>query len=63
MDVMRELREVLADLMAVDGVSDAVAIKTRVLKARMSLRRLIQAMDLPTAKVVGLQASKEVSNG
>lgn len=63
MDVMRELREVLVDLMAVDGVPDPVAVKTRVLKARMNLRRLMQGMELPTGKVVGLQAGEEANHG
>jgi hypothetical protein len=57
---MQQLREVLADLMAVDELSDAQAIKARVIVARTNLRQVIQQMGLPTARVVGLGESKEV---
>ncbi len=57
---MQQLREVLADLMAVDELSDAQAIKARVIVARTNLRQVIQQMGLPTARVVGLGESKGV---
>ena len=57
---MQQLRNVLADLMAVDALSDAQAIKARVVAARTNLRQVIQQMGLPTARVVGLGESKGV---
>lgn len=62
MDVKQQLREVLADLMAVDGMIDPQAIKAWVAVARGSLRQVIQHMGHPTARVVEPRAS-EVSNG
>ncbi len=63
MDTKQQLREVLADLMAVDGMSDAQAIKEWVACARTGLRQVIQQMGLPTARVVGLCEGKEVAHG
>ncbi len=63
MDVKQQLREVLADLMAVDGMSDPQAIKGRVIAARSNLRQVIQRMGQPTAKVVGINDGKEAAHG
>ncbi|WP_300154026.1 hypothetical protein [Solidesulfovibrio sp.] len=60
--MMRQLREVLADLMAVDGLTNPQAVKERVVAARTNLRQVIQQMGLPTARVVGLGEGKEVKS-
>ncbi len=63
MEVVKQLREVLADLMAVDGLTNPQAIKERVVAARTNLRRIIQQTGLPTARVVGLGENREVPRG
>lgn len=45
MDTKQQLREALADLMAVDGLYDVPAIKERVMLARANVRRVFQRLD------------------